>query len=158
MKTAAISAVLLLVAMPCCWSADNPPEIRLTPTDIAGLAKATGGAGTSGLSAVTTTVLYGNPSQAGLYAIELKIAPNTTIQAHTHKDTRTASVVSGLWHFGYGRENLPNLLRPLPAGSFYTEPAGRPHFARTGPEGAQVIITGYGPTDTVYLKQAPNGE
>jgi hypothetical protein len=101
MKTAAISAVLLLGAMPIGWSADTPPEIRLTPTEIAALAKATGGVGTSGLPAVTMTVLYGNPAQSGLYTIELKIAPSTTIQAHTHKDTRTATVVSGLWYFGY---------------------------------------------------------
>jgi hypothetical protein len=43
-------------------------------------------------------------------------------------------------------------LRTLPAGSFYTEPADDPHFARTGPEGAVVLIAGVGPTDTVYLK------
>ncbi len=41
------------------------------------------------------------------------------------------------------------LVKALPPGAFYTEPAGEPHFARTGPEGATVSITGYGPTDTV---------
>lgn len=158
MKAAAISALFLLCATPAGRSAEPPPEVRLTPMEIAGLAKTGGGAGTSGLPAVTTTVLYGNPAQPGLYTIELEVAPNTTIQAHTHKDTRTASVVSGLWYFGYGRENLPNLLRPLPAGSFYAEPAGQPHFARTGPEGAHVMITGYGPTDTVYVEQESDGD
>jgi len=78
--------------------------------------------------------------------------PNTVIQAHTHRDTRTAIVVGGLWYFGYGPTNEQALVKGLPPGAFYTEPAGESHFARTGPEGATVAITGYGPTDTVYGK------
>ena len=85
-------------------------------------------------------------------AAHLKVAPNTIIQAHTHRDTRTAVVISGLWHFGYGPKNEQALVKGLPLGAFYTEPAGESHFARTGPEGATVSITGYGPTDTVYAK------
>jgi len=104
------------------------------------------------LPAVTTRVLFGDPTKSGLYTIELKVAPNTVIQAHTHRDTRTAVVVSGLWHFGYGPKNEQALVKALPPGAFYTEPAGESHFARTGPEGATVSITGYGPTDTVYGK------
>ena len=91
-------------------------------------------------------------TKSGLYTIELKVAPNTVIQAHTHRDTRTAVVISGLWYFGYGPKNEQALVKALPPGAFYTEPAGESHFARTGPEGATVSITGYGPTDTVYAK------
>ena len=97
-------------------------------------------------------MLFGDPTKAGLYTIELRVAPNTVIQAHTHRDTRTAVVVNGLWYFGYGPKNEQALVKALPAGAFYTEPAGESHFARTGPEGATVSITGYGPTDTVYGK------
>jgi quercetin dioxygenase-like cupin family protein len=97
-------------------------------------------------------VLFGDPTKSGLYTIELKVAPNTVIQAHTHRDTRTAVVIGGLWYFGYGPRNEQALVKALPPGAFYTEPAGESHFARTGPEGATVSITGYGPTDTVYGK------
>jgi quercetin dioxygenase-like cupin family protein len=125
---------------------------RLTPKEIEALPSENAGAGTSGLPAVTTRVLFGDPTKSGLYTIELKVAPNTVIQAHTHRDTRTAVVVGGLWHFGYGPKNEQALVKALPPGAFYTEPAGESHFARTGPEGATVSITGYGPTDTVYGK------
>jgi quercetin dioxygenase-like cupin family protein len=125
---------------------------RLTPKEIEALPSESAGAGTSGLPAVTTRVLFGDPTKAGLYTIELKVAPNTVIQAHTHRDTRTAVVVSGLWYFGYGPRNEQALVKALPSGAFYTEPAAESHFARTGPEGATVSITGYGPTDTVYAK------
>jgi quercetin dioxygenase-like cupin family protein len=125
---------------------------RLTPREIEALPSESAGAGTSGLPAVTTRVLFGDPTKPGLYTIELKVAPNSVIQAHTHRDTRTAVVISGLWHFGYGPKNEQALVKALPPGAFYTEPAGESHFARTGPDGATVSITGYGPTDTVYAK------
>jgi quercetin dioxygenase-like cupin family protein len=127
-------------------------EKRLTPAEIEALPSEVAGAGTSGLPAVTTRVLFGDPTKPRLYTIELKVAPNTVIPAHTHRDMRTAVVVEGLWHFGYGPKNEEALTKGLPPGAFYTEPAGDSHFARTGPEGATVAITGYGPTDTVYGK------
>lgn len=63
-------------------------------------------------------------------------------------------VVSGVWHFGYGPLATEAATRGLVPGSFYTEPAGDPHFAWTGPEGAVVYITGQGPTDTHYVGKA----
>jgi len=136
------------------WAAAQDTQVkkRLTPREIDELPSESAGAGTSGLPAVTTRVLFGDPTKPGLYTIELKVAPNSVIQAHTHRDTRTAVVISGLWQFGYGPRNEQALVKALPPGAFYTEPAGESHFARTGPEGATVSITGYGPTDTVYAK------
>ena len=131
---------------------DGQVKRRLTPKEIEALPSESAGAGTSGLPAVTTRVLFGDPKKSGLYTIELKVAPNTIIQAHTHRDTRTAVVIGGLWYFGYGPRNKQAFVKALPPGAFYTEPAGESHFARTGPEGATVSITGYGPTDTVYAK------
>ena len=131
---------------------DGQVKKRLTPKEIEALPSQTAGAGKAGLPAVTTRVLFGDPTKSGLYTIELKVAPNTVIQAHTHRDTRTAVVISGLWYFGYGPKNEQALVKALPLGAFYTEPAGESHFARTGPEGATVSITGYGPTDTVFAK------
>ena len=125
---------------------------RLTPADVTAVPRQAAGAGTSGLPAVSTRILFGDPAKAGLYTIELRVAPDTTIQAHSHRDTRTAVVLEGLWFFGYGPRNEPSLLKELPSGSFYTEPGGEVHFARTGPQGATVAITGYGPSDTTYVK------
>lgn len=114
---------------------DSQVKRRLTPKEIEALPGESAGADTSGLPAVTTRVLFGDPTKSGLYTIELKVAPNTIIRAHSHRDTRTAVVISGLWHFGYGPRNEQALVKPLPPGAFYTEPAGESHFARTGPEG-----------------------
>ena len=61
-------------------------------------------------------------------------------------------VVAGVWRFGYGKKADEALVKTLPPGSFYSEPAGIEHFAMTGPEGASVYISGYGPTSTDYVE------
>ena len=142
--------ISLLAVSTLVTAQDGQSKRRLTPSEIEALPSQSAGAGTSGLPAVTTRVLFGDPTKSGLYTIELRVAPNTVIQAHTHRDTRTAVVVAGLWYFGYGPKNEQALVKALAPGAFFTEPANESHFARTGSEGATVSITGYGPTDTVY--------
>ena len=105
-------------------------------------------------SGIETVVLKGDPAKAGLYTLMLRIAPNVRIQAHSHKDDRVATVVKGTWYFGYGEKFNEASLKPLGPGSFYTEPPNQPHFARTLDEPVVVHITGYGPTDTVYVDTA----
>jgi uncharacterized RmlC-like cupin family protein len=109
-----------------------------------------GSAGTSGLNGVQTTVLSGDPSAPGPYAFEIRVPPHTHIAAHTHRDNRTAIVVSGEWHFGYG-EVASEATKTLAPGGFYTEPAGVTHFAFTADAPTVVYITGQGPTDTQYV-------
>ncbi|MBB4860346.1 hypothetical protein HNO88_003689 [Novosphingobium chloroacetimidivorans] len=126
---------------------------RLTPAAIDSLPVVAAGAGTSGLRQIETRVLSGDPTKAGPYTISIRVPPNVRIAAHTHKDARSAVVVAGVWHFGYGTAAAQDKSVPLPIGSYYTEPAREPHFAWTGPEGATVHITGLGPSDTHYTEQ-----
>lgn len=125
-------------------------EVRLTLPEIAALAKAGAGPGSSGVTGVQTTTLYGDPTKPGPYTIEIRVPANTEIAAHRHRDDRSAVVVSGTWYFGYGPKAAPALVKTLPAGSFYTEPAGAPHFAMTRDVPVVAYISGIGPTDTVY--------
>ena len=136
--------------------ADSPQgrEVRLAPEEIAALASHASGAGTSGVSGIRTTVLTGDPTRPGLYAIRLAVPAHTAIAAHSHRDERSAVVLSGTWYFGYGSVANEAGLKRLPAGSFYSEPAGVAHFARTLDEPVVVYITGYGPTDTRYVDPA----
>lgn len=103
------------------------------------------------IAGIQTKVLYGDPSKAGFYSILLFVPANTTIQAHSHRDDRMVTVVSGNWQFGYGSRFDEKALKTLPPGSVYSEPKGKDHFARTGNESVVVQISGYGPTDTRYL-------
>lgn len=132
-------------------SASRETERRLSVADIAAMAKGGAGAGTSGVEGITTTVLSGDPKLAGPYTIEIRVPAHTRIAAHSHRDDRSAVVISGTWWFGYGSVAADSLASPLRAGSFYTEPAGKDHFAITRDEPAVVYITGVGPTDTRYV-------
>jgi quercetin dioxygenase-like cupin family protein len=146
-----IAGVALLLAFAGAASAQDH-QLRLSPPEIDGLVQGGATAGTSGVTGIRTTVLYGDPTKAGPYTIALRVPPNTRIAAHGHRDDRTAVVVAGVWRFGYGRKADEALVKTLPPGSFYSEPAGVAHFAMTGPEGATVYISGLGPTSTDYVE------
>ena len=128
------------------------PQLRLTPGEVDSMQAHDSGAGTSGVAGIRTTVISGDPTRDGPYTIRLSVPANTKIQAHTHRDDRTAIVVSGLWYFGYGSVAGTAAEKALPAGSFYTEPGGLAHFAETRADSVVVYISGNGPTDTVYVK------
>src|SRR5437899_12132345 len=106
----------------------------MTPTEITSGDKGDSQIGSSKLAGVHTKILAGTPSAAGFYSILLFVPPHTTIQAHSHRDDRVVTVVSGEWHFGYGTHFDANSLKGLPRGSIYSEPGRQDHFASTGYE------------------------
>src|ERR1700731_2090830 len=129
------------------------PEMRMTPAEIRASVFDGSQIGSSGLAGVHTKVLLGDPAKSGFYSILLFVPAHTTIQAHSHRDDRVATVVSGEWRFGYGDHFDAGALKLLPPGSVYTEPGGlrHNHFARTEADPVTVHIVGYGPTDTRYV-------
>jgi quercetin dioxygenase-like cupin family protein len=152
MNARAMMAAAALLFAALAFSATQMAEIRVTPAEVDAMPAHDAGAGTSGVTGIRTTVVLGNPAQPGLYTIRLSVPANTRIQAHTHRDNRTAVVVAGTWYFGYGRVASASAVKALPAASFYTEPAGVAHFAETRETPVVVYISGSGPTDTVYVE------
>ena len=126
-------------------------EERFTPAEYKFPQLGNPGTGSSGIRGIETVVLKGNPNQAGLYTIMLRVPAHTRIASHSHRDDRVATVISGTWHIGYGDQFNEAKLKALPPGSFYTEPPSRNHFAETGSEAVVVQITGFGPSSTVYV-------
>ena len=124
-----------------------------TPSQLSAISP-TGGAGGSGNAKVQVVTILGNPSQPGPYSQLLRVGPHASIPAHHHAGDRIGTVLTGTWHFGYGTKFDASKLKTLPTGSVYTEPANASHFAQTGDEAVTVLITGVGPTDTVYENPA----
>jgi pimeloyl-ACP methyl ester carboxylesterase/uncharacterized RmlC-like cupin family protein len=129
-------------------------ERRLTPAQYEFPRKGNPGIGSSGVLGIETAVLKGDPDKVGVYTIMLRVPAHTQIAAHSHRDDRVATVISGTWHIGYGEKFDEAKLKALPPGSFYTEPPGEAHFAETGDEAVVVQITGYGPSSTDYVDSA----
>jgi quercetin dioxygenase-like cupin family protein len=152
LKSLAIAAMLFLTAS---QTANNSlSQMRMTPAEIAANGADDNQTGGAGSAAGQRRVLFGDPTTAGYYSILLFVPAHTTIQAHSHRDNRIATVVSGEWHFGYGNEFNPESLKTLPPGSVYSEPGGVNHFAQTAADPVIVQISGYGPTDTHYFDPA----
>lgn len=129
---------------------------RLTSSEYDMASSIAGGTGTSSIHGIRTVVLKGDPNAAGLYTILLYVPANTRVPAHTHRDDRVATVISGTWYFGYGDTFDASALKALPAGSYYTEPPRRAHFAETRDEPVIVQISGVGPSDTEFIKSDVN--
>ena len=136
------SALLLALVFAPAIHADQPlPQRRLTPTELSAVAE-------TSRPGVQMSALVGDSRRPGLYSVRVSIPAHTRVQPHTHRDNRAVLVLSGTWRMGYGAHFDSAALKELPAGSFYTEPAGQPHFAETGDEPVVLIVTGYGPSDT----------
>jgi quercetin dioxygenase-like cupin family protein len=156
MKNILAGPLLILAAAGFVAALQNTESLqkRITPAEVQWPSSAAGAVGTSGISGIQTVVLKGDPTKPGLYTLLLRLGPNQKIQAHSHRDDRVATVVSGRWYFGYGRQFNEAALKELPPGSFYTEPPGAFHFAMTKAEPVTIQITGTGPSDTVYADPA----
>ncbi len=151
MKLTLAGLFLLLISQ----SADKSlPQMRLTPAEIRALDVNDEQAERAGVASGRPKILFGDPQEAGFYCILVFVPPHTTIQAHSHRDNRMATVLSGEWHFGYGDRFDASALKTLPPGSVYSEPGGTTHFAQSGAEPVIVQISGFGPTDTKYFDPA----
>jgi hypothetical protein len=141
----AVAAGRLVVAQ------DGPVMVR--PGEVPWPSAIAGGTGTSGAAGIETVVLKGDPAKAGLYTLILRVPANLRIQPHSHRDDRVATVIKGTWFFAYGNRYDESALKPLEAGSFYTEPPSQPHFAMTKDE-VIIQVSGTGPSSTTYVNPA----
>ena len=90
-------------------------------------------------------------TKPGPYVYRVRFPKGRVVQAHSHPDDRTYTVLSGTWYVGWGERFDESKLMALKPGSFYTEPAGVPHFVST-PDGEAIVqITGVGPTTVHYV-------
>jgi hypothetical protein len=84
-------AALSLVAASAA-TAQSLPEMRMTPAEIQASALDSNQIGSSGVPGVHTKVIFGDPSKVGFYTILLFVPAHTTIQAHSHRDDRVATL------------------------------------------------------------------
>jgi hypothetical protein len=98
------------------------------------------------------TPVFGDPGRIGPYMHLIRVPAETTSLAHKYSDTRTYTVIAGTWYVGFGSRFDRAQLRALPAGSYYSLPAGVAVFNATGQDGATIQIGGTGPTEHIDLE------
>jgi quercetin dioxygenase-like cupin family protein len=132
-----------------------PPQL-VTPADAEGFIVVTPEALAASFSTGTgrQRVLYGNPSQPGLYVVQLVWEPGSGSTPHTHNEARLINVLEGTWYVATGeaaRTYNPDGTRPVTAGTFIYEPADGVHYDMSKDERVVVQIMGIGPVRTTGL-------
>ena len=92
----------------------------------------------------------GDAKKPGPFVHRVKFPKRRVVQAHRHPDDPTYTALSGTWYIGWGDQYDPEKLTALPAGSFYTEPAGVTHFIATPDVETVLQVTGTGSTAATF--------
>lgn len=150
-KTSAVTFVLGLVTSLGVMAQQAPQGVVLvTPENAQWTQSVIPGA----VRGVDQVIIQGHPSKPGPYLNWVRFPANFRSPAHSRPEDRANTVLSGTWYVGFGEKFDESKLIALPSGSFYTEPAGTPHFTATKGEPAVLQIGGVGPTRVIYLDPA----
>ncbi|MDR3183397.1 MAG: cupin domain-containing protein [Planctomycetaceae bacterium] len=100
-----------------------------------------------------TVTLMGDPRKGGLYVTRTVFPKGRKTPPHTHTDSRTVVVLQGTYYYGVGSEFNEEKMIALPPGSFFTEPAGEPHYTWAKDREVMVQTTAVGPSGTQIVPE-----
>jgi quercetin dioxygenase-like cupin family protein len=92
-----------------------------------------------------TADLFGDRTKAELYGYLVRWPKNSIAKAHSHPDDRHGMVLSGRFYHGHGRTFDAATLERRSHGTYFTEPAGEPHFGATRNDETILYFVGIGP-------------
>jgi quercetin dioxygenase-like cupin family protein len=95
-------------------------------------------------------VLYGDPSQEGIFVMRLKLPAGFRIAPHTHPKPEILTVISGAFHIGIGTVADHSRSQQLGPGSFFAFDPGLPHYAHVEEE-TVVQLSSTGPWTINYV-------
>lgn len=100
---------------------------------------------------VRLAVVVGEPAQAGLYTIRVKVPKGVKLMPHRHPEDRVYTVISGTFYIGLGDKFDSATLQAYPPGAVIVLPGDTSHFhwAKSGDYVTQV--TGIGPLGLEYI-------
>ena len=104
-----------------------------------------------------TVNIIGNPSEPGLYVLQITWAPGSGSRPHYHNGARYIQVLKGTWWVSTGAAADiydPDGMIPVEAGSFVYEPPNGHHYDMAKDEEVIVQIWGMGPVNTTSIPQA----
>jgi hypothetical protein len=98
-------------------------------------------------------VLYGDPSNPGLYIVLVKWHAGHMSHPHFHPNDRFITVISGTWWVGTGTRFDPEATVPMPAGSFVTHFGKQVHYDGAKEGDTVLEIVGEGPATATPAEQ-----
>lgn len=102
-------------------------------------------------ASVRLAVIAGQPSEAELFTIRVKVPGGTKLMPHQHSEDRIYTVIAGVFYIGVGDEFDADKLQAYPPGALIFLPGNTSHFhwAKSGEYIAQV--TAIGPLGFEYV-------
>lgn len=100
--------------------------------------------------------IIGDPSEPGLYVLQLTWPPGTGSRPHYHNNARYIQVLKGTWYVSTGAAADiydPDSTIPVEEGSFIYEPPEGHHYDMAKDEEVVVQIWGIGPVTTTSIPQ-----
>ena len=95
-------------------------------------------------------VLEGDPSQPGVFTMQIRMPDGFVIAPHWHPGVERVTVLSGAFHLGHGNALDREAVQRLPAGSHFSLPPQMRHYAIV--EGETVIqLSSIGPWEITYV-------
>lgn len=99
------------------------------------------------------TVLYGDPSNEGVFAMRLKMPKGYQIPPHTHPKPEIVTIISGEALLGTGEKADRRDIHRLPAGAFIAVSPGMAHYA-IAEQDSVVQLNSVGPWEIKYVNPA----
>ena len=101
-------------------------------------------------------VIYGDPSQPGLYVMRITFTPGSGSRPHFHSTARYITVIKGTWYTSWGPKSdvyNPVDMMPVAQGTFIYQPPDGHHYDMAKDEEVIVQIMGMGPVITTQIPQ-----
>ena len=96
------------------------------------------------------TVVEGDPSKAEFFTVRAKFPAGYKIAPHTHPVAEHITVLSGNFNMGMGEKFDKDVTKPMPAGTYFSMPAGMSHFVYTTEE-TEIQLSAIGPFGITYI-------
>ena len=104
-------------------------------------------------------IIYGNPSEPGLYVMRITFAPGSGSRPHYHSTARYITVIKGTWYTSWGPKAdiyNPEDMMAVAEGTFIYQPPEGHHYDMAKDEEVIVQIMGMGPVITTQIPQPGN--
>jgi len=146
LRYARLSLTACILACTATAYAESPQPVVKLPTEIEFKAPLSPGP--------QMAVLYGDPTQAGVYVMRIKLPAGWKVMPHWHPDAwRTAVVLSGTLYWAPGDVWDESKFTAFPAGTFFSEPSKIAHYAWAKDGEVILQLTAMGPTGTTPISQ-----
>jgi len=146
MKKLTLMAVVALVAhVAIAEEAKAPAHVLVAPADLKW-----GDPPPVFEKGASLAVLSGDPSQAGLFVVRLKVPAGYKVAPHWHPTDEHVTVLSGTFALGMGDKIDMAAVTKLPAGGYALLPATMHHYA-VAISDAVVQVHGTGPFALTYV-------